>query len=301
MQLLPDLDELLALRGAAQGLSLHARRLAAATLQGGHRSAARGRGLEFEEVRLYAAGDDARSIDWRVTARRGKPHTKLFREERERPVWIVADLHPGTFFGSRVQLKSALIVRAAALLGWVAVLGGDRLGAVISDGHSTPRLLPPRARQAGVLPMLESLVECQPRAPGLPAAGHLNQALGALRPLLHPGSLVLILGDFDGIDDRTGPLLGALSAHADCRLLRVQDALEASGLPDGRWRVGVPGRSWWLDGRSSRHIWQDAWRARETQLQQLARQGGLPLQTLDTATPVETALAALLRQQRWAA
>ena len=101
--MLPGLAELVALRGAAHGLSLHAHRPALAQLQGGHRSAQRGRGLEFEEVRPYAPGDDARTIDWRVTARRGRPHTKLFREERERPVWLVADLHPGLFFGSRRQ------------------------------------------------------------------------------------------------------------------------------------------------------------------------------------------------------
>ncbi|HKY92401.1 MAG TPA: DUF58 domain-containing protein, partial [Nevskiaceae bacterium] len=94
---LPDLADLVALRGAAQGLDLRAHRMAMVHLQGSHRSARRGRGLEFEEVRLYAPGDDARSIDWRVTARRGKPHTRLYREERERPVWLVADLHPGLF------------------------------------------------------------------------------------------------------------------------------------------------------------------------------------------------------------
>ncbi len=134
--ILPDLPELVALRGAAQGLNLRAHRPALARLHGGHRSAQRGRGLEFEEVRLYAPGDDARSIDWRVTARRGKPHTKMFREDRERPVWLLADLHPGLFFGSKRQLKSALLLRAAALLG----LGGvarrrpPRRGAVERGG-----------------------------------------------------------------------------------------------------------------------------------------------------------------------
>src|ERR1700690_844521 len=100
---LPDLVDLLALRGASRRLQLRAR------------------GLEFEEVRPYAAGDDVRSIDWRVTARRGRVHTKLFREERERPVWLLVDLQPGMYFGSRVQMKSAMAVRAAALLAWIAV------------------------------------------------------------------------------------------------------------------------------------------------------------------------------------
>ena len=125
--MLPDLAELLALRGAAHDLNLHARRPVLARLQGSHRTAQRGRGLEFEEVRRYTPGDDARNIDWRVTARRGQPHTKLFREERERPVWLVADLHPGLYFGSRYQLKSSLLLRSAALLAWVASMDGDRL------------------------------------------------------------------------------------------------------------------------------------------------------------------------------
>ncbi|MDE1929301.1 MAG: DUF58 domain-containing protein, partial [Burkholderiales bacterium] len=144
---LPDLDELVALRGAAQGLSLHAHRPALAQLAGGHRSAQRGRGLEFEEVRPYASGDDVRSIDWRVTARRGKPHTKLFREERERPVWIVVDLHAGLFFGSRRQTKSALALRAAARRAWAAARGGDRIGALLpaADAAALPwRIWAPR-------------------------------------------------------------------------------------------------------------------------------------------------------------
>ena len=208
--ILPDLAELVALRGSARGLSLHAHRPALARLQGGHRSAQRGRGLEFEEVRPYAPGDDAKRIDWRVTARRGKPHTKLFREERERPVWLLLDLHPGLFFGSKRQLKSALLLRAAALLGWVAIQSGDRLGAVLPDNKGLAHIYAPRGREAGVLPLLHALVENQPQKPGLPDTGSLEAALVALRPLLQPGSLVLVLSDFSGLNEsaealRQGP------------------------------------------------------------------------------------------------
>jgi uncharacterized protein (DUF58 family) len=299
--MLPDLAELVALRGAAQGLSLHAHRPALARLPGGHRSAQRGRGLEFEEVRLYAPGDDARNIDWRVTARRGRPHTKLFREERERPVWIVADLHPGLFFGSRRQLKSALLLRAAALLGWTAVRGGDRLGAVIKGDAETPLIFPPRARQAGVLPMLEALVEVQPRAPGMAASGGLKVALTALRPLLQPGSLVLILSDFSALDTAAETALAGIAVHVDGRLLWIADPLERGGLPPGVYRAGVPGRLWWLDGERSRASWQAAWAARERRLDDLARRFNLPLHRIETAEPVEESLSALLREPAWAA
>ncbi len=299
--IVPDLAELTALRGAVRGLSLRARRPALAQLQGGHRSAQRGRGLEFEEVRLYAAGDDARNIDWRVTARRGRPHTKLFREERERPVWLVADLHPGLFFGSRRQVKSAVLLRAAALLGWVAALGGDRVGAVIADGMTEPLIFPPRAREAGVLPILEALVEAQPQSPGTPASGGLHAAVSTLRPLLQPGSLILLLSDFAGLDPATEATLAGTTVHCDCRLLWITDPLESSGLPAGAYRVGVPGRLWWLDGERSRASWQNAWQAREQRLNDLSMRLNLPLSRLDTHDAVLERLVALLKEPMWAA
>lgn len=298
--LLPDLPELVALRGAAQGLTLHAHRPALARLAGGHRSAQRGRGLEFEEVRAYAPGDDVRSIDWRVTARRGRPHTKLFREERERPVWLLADLHPGLFFGSRRQLKSALLLRAAALLGWTAAGSGDRVGAVIAGGEA-PLLLPPRARQAGVLPVLQALVAAQPQAPGAPRAD-LPVLLAALRPLLQPGSLVIVLSDFGAVThpDLEAWLAGT-AAHADCRLLWITDPLEQSGLPRGVFRVGLPGRLRWLDGGQSRARWQAAWAELAAALSALAQRLNLPLTRLDTHQDAAETLRGLLKEPAWAA
>lgn len=298
---LPDLAELVALRGAAQGLSLHAHRPALARLAGGHRSAQRGRGLEFEEVRPYAAGDDARSIDWRVSARRGRLHTKLFREERERPVWLLADLHAGLFFGSRRQFKSALLLRAAAILGWAAARGGDRVGAVLPDADGAVRAWPPRARDAGVLPVLRALVDAQPREPGPPRADTLAAALAALRALLQPGSLVLLLSDFAGLDDTSEALLTGIAARSDCRLLWITDPLEAEGLPDGAFRVGVPARSWWLDGSRSRTAWRAAWQRRETRLRESARRLNLPLIRLATPDDAGATLRELLREPAWAA
>jgi uncharacterized protein (DUF58 family) len=293
--ILPDLAELVALRGAAHGLSLRAHRPVLAPLQGAHRGA-RGRGLEFEEVRLYAPGDDVRSIDWRVTARRGRPHTKLYREERERPVWLLADLHPGLYFGSRRQLKSALLVRAAALLGWVAALGGDRVGAWIGQGGAAPRIFPPRGREAGVLPVLQALAEAQPHAPGKPGGDGLASALISLRPLLQPGSLVLVLSDFSGLDAAAEAALAAVSPHHDCRLLWITDPLESAGLPAGSYRAGLPGRLWWLDGERSRRAWQQAWAEREARLGDLSRRLTLPLYRLATGDAVVDSLPPLLRE-----
>ncbi|MBT7306941.1 MAG: DUF58 domain-containing protein, partial [Gammaproteobacteria bacterium] len=177
-----QLDELIQLRTSARKIELGAQRLALSAQQGGYLSAYRGRGLEFDEVRPYQEGDDIRSIDWRVTARRGRPHTKLFREERERPILLWIDLHPGMYFGSTTQFKSVLAGRLAALLGWAAVHSGDRVGGIVS-AQQGERIIPPTSRENGLLRLLAAMVELQPRESGSPYSGHSDAALGRLAQL----------------------------------------------------------------------------------------------------------------------
>ncbi len=283
------------MRGAARGLRLRARRATHTLRSGGHRSTQRGRGLEFQEVRPYVVGDDPRTIDWRVTARRGKPHTKLFREERERPVWLLADLDDAMFFGTRRQLKSTVVVRAAALLAWSAVLGGDRVGAVVA-GTSGYRITPPRAREAGVLPVIAALLEMLPRAPGA-SSDSLGRGLDALTPLIHPGSLVLVLSDYATLETTAEARWATLAMHNEFRLFWVTDPLESQGLPDGRFRVGLPGRSLSIDGASVRGAWIRKWREREEAVDSLAARINAPVTRLDTSTPVESVLQAELSRR----
>jgi len=289
--ILPDLSELLAMRGEARGIVLRPKGPARAHYLGAHRTVQRGRGLEFEEVRPYVAGDDARSIDWRVSARRGRLHTKLFREERERPVWLIVDLQPGMFFASRAQLKSALAVRAAALLAWNAALGGDRVGAVIVNGSKTV-CLPPRAREAGVLPILEALLALQPRAPADPRPEALAGALRTLVPVAHPGCLVLTFSDFADATATSETAWAGLAAHAECRLFWVMDMLERNGLPAGRFRAGLPGRLFALDGARTRARWLAAWAEREARLRKLTQRLRLSVQELDTGSTPALQIAA---------
>ncbi len=288
--IVPELAELIALRGSAQGLALAPQRRARDLTAGAHASAHRGRGLEFQEVRQYVAGDDPRTIDWRVTARRGRPHTKLFRDERERPVWLLVDLDPSLYFGTRRQLKSVAIVRAAAMLAWIAALGGDRVGAVIAS-PAGPRVLPPRSRDAGVLPLLAALHELQPRAPGGSAAPSLAPALEALVPLARSGSIVLVLSDFAGLGETPEQGWSAFAGRTECRLFWVVDPLEQRALPNGNFRAGVPGRVRWLDGARVRPHWQDSWRVRASRVSALARFLIAPVTRLDTPEAVEEVLA----------
>jgi uncharacterized protein (DUF58 family) len=295
---LPDLEELLVLRGAARSLSLRARGPARALLLGSHRSAHRGRGLEFEEVRPYVAGDDPRSIDWRVTARRGRVHTKLYREERERPVWLLVDLDAGMFFGSRAQLKSVVAVRAATLLAWVAASAGDRVGAVVVNATEM-RVLPPRSHGAGVLAVLNSLAELQPRSPDESASGRLQRGLMALAPLVHPGSLVLAISDFASLIDHGA--WSRVAAHSECRWLWISDPLERRALPDGRFRAGSLASVVTVDGASIRSTWLAAWREREARIRSSSQAAGIELVELDTSEEVAAALARSLRSPKTAA
>ncbi|MCE7932833.1 MAG: DUF58 domain-containing protein, partial [Xanthomonadales bacterium PRO6] len=124
----PDLATLIALR--ARVLAWPPPQRARGSSAGPATSPLRGRGMDYAESRLYAQGDDARHIDWRVTARTGKTHTKIFHAERDRVTWLLADTAPTLYFGTRRCFKSVLAAEVGALVAWAAQRSGDRIGAL---------------------------------------------------------------------------------------------------------------------------------------------------------------------------
>ena len=149
-------DGLIRLHGPARAIALNVLRVK--SLQtGAYVSHFRGRGMEYDESRPYQPGDDPRSIDWRVTARSATAYTKLFREERERPVLVCVDLRASMHFATRGCFKSVNASRAAALLSWAAHHRGDRLGGLIF-GDTTHRELKPRLGRRAALRFVHQLV-----------------------------------------------------------------------------------------------------------------------------------------------
>jgi uncharacterized protein (DUF58 family) len=290
----PSLAELIGLRRAARDLELGARRLALSVQSGGYRSVYRGRGLEFDEVRVYQPGDEVRDIDWRVTARRGRPHTKLYREERDRPVLLFVDLGHGMFFGS-ARLKSTQAMRAAALFAWAAEQAGDRIGGVVvgDDDHRARPALP---RCEAVLVLLKALVELQPRAPRPPAPDTCDDGLARLVQIAHPGSFIPVLSDFQTLSVDAERFLKRLSQHNDVLLIQVYDALEAEPPPPGRYRLGVPGQLVELDSSAAASRWRQHFAERQRRLERLSRRLGCPLIGLSTAAHPVTLLARGLRR-----
>ncbi|MEP6971053.1 MAG: DUF58 domain-containing protein [Betaproteobacteria bacterium] len=252
--------DLIALKKHAGTFALKQAGSARARLAGNHLSRFRGRGMDYQESRAYQAGDDVRSMDWRVTARTGDPHVKLYQEERERPIVLFLDLNPGMFFGSRYMLKSVVAARAAAVIAWAAADRGDRVGAMLFNGGHCD--LQPRGGKHGVLQLIRQLVaHTDPRVGMLaaPAPGDLNAALIRLRRVSRPGSLVVLLGDFYGIDADTGSHLQRLRQHCDIVGVQIIDPLELTPPRAGRYPIAIGHAQGVLNTRSgaARHAYQD--------------------------------------------
>ncbi len=193
---------------------------------GQHQSKQLGRGMDFAEVRQYQPGDDIRSIDWRVTARTGKPHTKLFTEEREKPVIIYVDLSSTMQFGSSLLLKSVQAAHMASLISWLSVAQKDRIGAVIDTGSSLIEVKP-TSRNKGPLQIIAQLVECQQQALSQPSQSNSMQTvLQTLNRLCPKGSEVIMISDFVGYEDTFKPLFNQLRKHNRVRLVHIYDPLE---------------------------------------------------------------------------
>lgn len=221
-----SLAHLRGLQGPARGLNFLPRQPSASVLNGRHASRLRGRGLNFEEMRDYLPGDDIRSIDWKATARTGSPHVRVFTEERDRPALLVVDQRMSMFFGSKLNMKSVTAAEAAAIAAFQILEAGDRVGGIVFDDDNQIEIKPKRSRRA-VFAFLEAIAEMNA---GLNAdrevarePGELNKVLGSIAKLAHHDHLIIVLSDFDGIDETTHRRLSGLAAHNDLVLTLVYD------------------------------------------------------------------------------
>ena len=231
---------LIRLNGPARAIALDVLRVN--SLQtGAYVSHFKGRGMEFDESRPYQPGDDPRSIDWRVTARSTTAYTKLFREERERPVLIMVDLRANMHFATRGCFKSVNASRAAALLSWAAHHRGDRLGGLIF-GDTVHRELKPRLGRQAALRFVHALADhpdwqAVTRDPDDDGEAALTTALAALRRVVRPGSLVIVLSDFAGLSRTGQSYLSAVARHNEVLAVHLNDPFERDLPPPGRYRL----------------------------------------------------------------
>jgi uncharacterized protein (DUF58 family) len=215
------------IRRKIRSIEIRTSRMVSDVLAGQYRSAFKGRGMEFEEVRPYLFGDDVRSIDWNVSARVGEPHVKVFREERELTVMLAVDLSGSLSFGTRAQLKRELVAEVAATLAFSAIRSNDRVGMLLfTDGIE--EIVPPRKGTRHVLRIVRDLLAFEPKGRGTDIA----RALDELDATLSKRSVVCVVSDFlaDG-DDRWEASLARLRRRHDVIPIVVADARECE-LPD---------------------------------------------------------------------
>jgi uncharacterized protein (DUF58 family) len=224
-----SLQDLLKFEHLVQLGALAPKRQVHSILAGRHSSKLRGRGLDFEEVRKYVAGDDVRNIDWRVTARTKVTHTKVFTEEKERPVFVVTDMTRAMFFGSKLFTKSVTASQLAAIAGFRTLKAGDRFGGLIF-GDQQEKMVRPQRSRSSVLHYLNHLVDFNTalldRKQLLSNVERLNAVLKKTHSSITHDYVVTIISDFSEADSRTRQQLINLSNHNDVILVHITDPME---------------------------------------------------------------------------
>ena len=193
-------------------------------LAGEYSSVFKGSGMEFEEVREYAPGDEIRSIDWNVTARMGKPFVKRYVEERELTVWLVVDLSASGSFGSRSQLKNEAAAEFCALLAFAAIRNNDKVGLIVFTDRVELSIAPSKGR-THVLRLIRELLRFAPEGRGTDFAG----ALEYLGRVTHKRGVVFLVSDFltaAPMGSEGGKQLRILARRHDLIAVAVGDARE---------------------------------------------------------------------------
>jgi len=244
-----DLHALVRLRYTARGFSYLPRQSVRSLLSGRKRSRLRGRGLDFDELRHYRPGDDIRTMDWRVTNRTGKPHVRVYTEERDRPVFALVDQRLPMFFGSRNKMKSVVAAEVAAITAWRVLSVGDRIGAILFNDDRIVEARPSRSDKKvmgwlGDLSDMNNSLSVRPGHNSDPAM--LLQALRTTERCIDHDYLVILISDFYGWNDYTMKVIQRISRHNDIVCAMIFDPLERdiSGadklvVSDGKYQLDI--------------------------------------------------------------
>lgn len=298
-----NLRALVRLRFTAQGFSYLPRQPVRSLLSGRKRSRLRGRGLDFDELRHYRPGDDIRNIDWRVTNRTGKPHVRVYTEERDRPVIVVVDQRLPMFFGSQQKMKSVVAAEVAAITAWRVLGVGDRIGAILFNDSKTIVARPTRNERRvmgwlGDLTAMNNDLSVTARRGSNPDA--LAQALGMLERNVGHDYLVVLISDFYGWNDATLRTIRRISRHNDIICSLIYDPLErdisnASQLvvSDGKFQLEIDPVMHGLGEK-----FEASFKSSVAHVQGELKRHNIPVLPVDTLAPVADQLREKLGGQR---
>ena len=296
------LQDLLKLEGLALGFSFLARKQKVRSILGGkHSSKLRGRGLDFEEVRNYVAGDDIRNIDWKVTARTQVTHTKVFSEEKEKPALIIVDQSKSMFFGSTHKTKSVVAAELAALAAFRILKEGDRVGGVVFADQGVDIVFPKRNRK-NILRFLEHIVnrnnELRDSEP-VSFEKALAEVYQKVRNLVTHDFLIVIISDFYRYHPQTIKDIAYLSRHNDIILAKVYDPFERD-IPSVNLIASEQDRQSVLSGQSdkTREKFYKGYMSEFKDFEKQMKKYGIPVISIDTVTPIKSQLKEIFARPR---
>ena len=197
-------------------------------LSGRYASRFRGRGLDFEEARPYVIGDDIRSIDWNVTAKTGKTHTKVFTEEKEKPVFIFVDQSPSMGFGSQLKTKAVVAGELASIIAHKTKKGGDRVGGMVYAGNNYD-LITPKRDPRNIIYFFQKIVEANQniyQTKEFEFENSLGDIIPKINNIVTHDFTVFIISDFHRYNKSVLEYLSQLSLHNDLVLIKVFDKME---------------------------------------------------------------------------
>ncbi|OOG53973.1 hypothetical protein B0E47_12350 [Rhodanobacter sp. B05] len=252
-----------------------------------------GRGMDYAESRVYQAGDDVRRLDWRLTARSGRLHTKLFQEDREGCLLILLDTHASMVFGTRQRFKSVQAARSAALAAWYATHAGERVGVLAFGG--VDHLLRPQAGPRGALAVCGALAQWD-AGPRLERSQALSDVLMRAAQVSHGASRVLLISDGFSCDPAARQRLLDLTRRAAVSVLVVADPLELALAPPGRYPLEHAGerREVLLQSARQRSDFQRTLGTGVRRLAGLASSLGLRSASIDTTADPFDAVSGLI-------
>ena len=297
-----DLQDLLKMESMAKGFSFLSRKQKVKSILGGkHASKLRGRGLDFEEVRNYVAGDDIRNIDWKVTARTQKTHTKVFSEEKEKPALIIVDQSKSMFFGSQHKTKSVVAAELAALAAFRILKEGDRVGGVVFADNGVDVILPKRDRK-NIFRFFDQIVQRNKELEYSTPVNYdlaLKEIFSKVRNLISHDFLILIISDFHRYAPEVIKELVYMSRHNDVILAKVHDPLERD-IPkakivagSGNWQSVLKGNQKKIRERFQVGF-DDEYQQFETQMKTYR----IPLFKINTVEAIDTQLKDILLRPR---
>ena len=259
-----------------------------ALASGQHRSRAVSRGMEFEEVRLYQAGDDVRNIDWRVTARTQQTHTKCYRDEKEKPVITFVDQRRSAFFGSCYCFKSVYACYISALINWSTLARGDRAGGLVLGTARVQEIRPARSnktvnRWLQILTDANRLIDIN----STQVEPSMSYGLKQLQHVTHSGTECVIISDCYDLDIDCEKILYQLSRTHSILLYWLVDPLEKTlptleniTLSDGYDKKTVS-----IDKRSQQKQYQH-FTSKQEMIESLCRRLAIRLIIVDIASPL---------------